>query len=480
MKLPKNLNPLYKPYGQYQTDTIGFGVIKDNPGLLLCLGSGKTYCSINICRWRIQNNNVKKILVICPTTIMLKWQGEIHKFSEHRATVLHDEIRDNRIEKIHLFNHDNTHFGIINYEALYPFYQELSELTLDIIVADESARYIKNAGSKRTKASIWLGDKVRYRSILTGTPIANKPLDIWSQYRFLDKGKTFGLNFWAWRNHFFNKISYGQYNKWEVKKDRIQELNRKIYINAIRFKTEDVLKDLPERSNVLIDLEMNKYLLKVYNKIKSKIIAEIETEMGQATLNIPHIFTKLIRLQQVTSGYIKDVDDNIKNLKELPKLNAVVEEVETIVEHKESVIVWCRFRYTIKLLSEMLGKIKHVVMTGDDSHTEKGKKWKEFQESKTLNVFIGQVEAGGIGIELFKINSGAEFQHMIFAENTFVLDHREQAIGRSYGRIGQKSKTRVVDFIFKDTIDEKIYDTVLNNKRIAEEILNNGITKFLE
>ena len=76
MKLPKNLNPLHEPYGQYQTDTIGFGVIKDNPGLLLCLGSGKTYCSINICRWRIQNNNVKKILVICPTTIMLKWQWD--------------------------------------------------------------------------------------------------------------------------------------------------------------------------------------------------------------------------------------------------------------------------------------------------------------------------------------------------------------------------------------------------------------------
>ncbi len=438
-----------------------------------------TFCSINICRYRIQFNKVNKVMIICPTSITRKWKREISKFSEYEAIILHDEIRKNRIDKINYFKNSNIHFGIINYEGLYPFYEELSKLKLDYIVADESARYIKNHTAQRSTATVWLGDKAKYRSILTGTLIANKPLDTWMQFRFLNKGKTFGLNFYSWRGYFFKKLDFGTYKKWVIKKDRIGELSKRIYLNSIRYTTKEVFKDLPEVNNILIDLNMNEYMKKTYEKVKSKIRSEIETECGRTSINIPHIFTKLIRLQQVTSGYIKDEYDNIVNLKEFIKLDAVVDEIKDILETKESVIVWCKFRHTISLLENMLKNIKYIVMTGDDNSTQKDKKWNTFQKSKTINVFIGQIESGGIGIELFKLNSTADYQHMIFVENTFVLDHREQAIGRSYGRIGQNSKVRIVDFIFRDTIDEKIYDTIMSNKKIADEILKQGIDKFI-
>lgn len=479
MKLPNGLKLLSEPRGQYQTDTISYGVITKNPALLLCLGSGKTFCALNICRYRIKFNRVKKVMIICPSSITKKWEREVHKFTEHKCIILHDEIRQNRIDKIKYFNRSNIKFGIINYEGLHPFYEELSKIKIDYIVADESARFIKNPHTQRSITSVWLGDTARYRCILTGTLIANKPLDIWTQYRFLDKGKTFGTNYYAWRGYFFRKLDFGQYKKWVIKKDKIGELNKRIYQNAIRFETKDIFKDLPEANSVLIELEMNKYLRKIYEKIKHKIRSEIETEGGITTLNIPHIFTKLIRLQQTTSGYIKDEFNKLENLKEFPKIDAIIEEIESIVEQYESVILWCRFRHTINLLSRRLKNTKHIVMTGDDNSTEKDKKWSKFQKSKTVNVFIGQIEAGGIGIELFKLNSDDEYQHMIFVENTFVLDHREQAIGRSYGRIGQNSKVRIIDFIFKDTIDEKIYNTIVENKKLADEILKQGINEFL-
>lgn len=482
MKLPKNLNPLYSPFGQYQTDSIGFGVIKRNPGLLLDLGLGKTYVALNICKWRIENTGVNKILVVCPTSIMLKWLEETHKFTPYRGMILHDEIRNKRQHLLYIFKHNDANFGIINYEGLAPFLDDLLQINFDIIIADESARYIKNPNANRTKAIIELGDLVDYRMILTGRLIANKPMDAWSQFRFLDKGKTFGINFYAWRNYFFRQMKFNRFKKWIPRKDRIVGIRAGIYKNCIVFKKEDVFEDLPEIIPVVINLKMSNNLRTQYKQVKEQIISEIDAEYGTATLNIQHIFTKLVRLQQITSGYVKDEHDRIRNLRETPKLDAIVDEIDSVIHSGESVIVWCRFLHTIGLISEYLkkNKIKHVIMTGADKSTEKTKKWKGFQKSKTINVFIGQVEAGGIGIELFKINSKDEFQHMIFAENTFALDHREQAIGRSYGRIGQHSKCRVVDFIIQNTIDVKILRTIMSNKEMAEEIMKGGITKFLE
>jgi len=493
MKLPKNLNPLHPPIGQFQTDTIGFGVIHENSGLLLPVGLGKTYCSINVCKWRIQNNNVKKILILCPTPILTKWQEEIEKFSGHNSIILHNQNRDKRLQLINRFTKDNTIYGLINYEGLSPYLKQLLKIKLDMIVADESSRYIKNLISgirdfsghfktvKRTEATLLLGDKAKYRIILTGTLITAKPLDIWSQFRFLDKGEAFGDNYYAWRGYYFNKIDYGNFSKLEIKQEKIKQLNKKIFSKCIRFEKKDVMPDLPESMYQTINITMEDSLQRIYDKLQKKIISEIETAEGTAVINILHIFTKLIRLQQVTSGYIKDEDNIIKDLKQTPKLDAVMEEIYTVLDSNESVIIWCKFRYTISLISKKLtkNKVLHTVMTGSDNPKQKTQKWKGFQKSKTINVFIGQVVAGGIGIELFKIDSTEEYQHILFVENTFVLDHREQAIGRNEQRIGQNAKCRIVDFVVKRTIDEKILNTIKQDKKISDMIMKGGVRKWL-
>ena len=104
----------------------------------------------------------------------------------------------------------------------------------------------------------------------------------------------------------------------------------------------------------------------------------------------------------------------------------------------------------------------------------------EFQRSKTKNVFIGQIMSGGIGIELFKKHSTADkMQHMMFFENIWGLDPREQALGRNM-RIGQKSKCRYIDLIIADTIDVKMMNRRIDDKAIADEIVERGIRGFLE
>lgn len=490
MKLPKNLNPLYDPYGQFQIDTIGFGVIKPNAGLLLPVGKGKTYCAINICKWRIENSGVKKTLILCPVSVMEKWQDEIMKFSGDNSIIIHNSSRNKRIKLLNTFNHSNIKYGITNYEGLHPYFDHFQKINIDMMIADESSRYIKNIVSgqrdragrlkpvKRSNATVLLGDKAKYRLILTANLI-NKPNDIWTQFRFLDKGKTFGDNYWAWRNYYFSQEDLGFYKKWVLKEDKIQQLRDKIYSICIYFDKKDIESDVPEAIYQTIPITMDRSLRKVYEQIRLKVKSEIETEQGNTTLNIKHIFTKLIRCQQVTSGYIKDESGDIKDLKQKPKLKALLEEIETILDSEESAVVWCRFRYTIKLIENMLkkNKINYLVMHGGTKN--KGSVWKDFQKSKTINVFVGQVEAGGIGIELFKLNSNADYQHVLFMENVFGLDPRNQAIGRVEQRIGQTAKCRVVDFIVKDSIDEKIYNSIIKDEEVALSIMRDGITSWL-
>uniref|UniRef100_A0A6M3K1M9 Putative helicase n=2 Tax=viral metagenome TaxID=1070528 RepID=A0A6M3K1M9_9ZZZZ len=488
MKLPTNFDLIAPPWGKFQEESIGFGVLKENPGLLLDMGLGKTYVALNIARYRIQNNNVNKVLVASPLGVIGKWLKEIRKFTEYDGIILHSGSKKKRIDSIKQFQRNNKYkFGLINYEALFIYFNYLKTVGIDIIIADESARYIKNIkqsndkfeGTKRALAAVALGDLVRHRMILTGTLITNIPIDIWGQFRFLDKGTTFGQNFYSWRNYFFIPYKYSGFVKWILNKERAKYLTKGIYNSCIRFKKEDVIQDLPEKVNIILELELEGKLLAEYNRAKKEILAELETEQGLARVNMQHIFTKIIRLQQITSGFTKNERDENVRLIHTPKLDALIEEIEMILEEKESIIIWCKFLFTIKTISDILNNknINHIIMTGKDK--DKTSKWRTFQISG-CPIFIGQVVAGGIGIELFKENTMDEYQHTIFMENEFSLDVRDQATGRSYGRIGQRAKSRIVDITIKNTIDEKILNTLNKNRDISDLIMEKGAINFIK
>ena len=499
MKAPKNFQFIKKPY-QHQWESFVFALKRNNAGILLDLGLGKTKVAIDVARYRIQHSNVDKVLVVCPTSILVNWKNEIQKFSEYKAVILHAP-RQERRRRLFL---PNYHFYIINYESLFPIFKSIgilkpigmppkwkyidnkpkisyliSKLNFKMIIFDESARYIKNHQAKRTRASILLADHAQYKLILTGTPIANKPLDVWSQYRVLDGGKTFGTNFYQFRNRYFMRLKMGMWDKWVMKKSSVDIFSSKIYSVSIRKTKDEIAQDFPKRINQVIELKPTGELLKIYKKVYKQIISEIDTKGGNVVLEVNNILTKLLRLQQITSGFVGTRKRGFYELNTTPKLDALIDEIESVVDANESVVVWCRFRKSIELISKRLDKlkVKYITMSGKDS--DKYKKWKGFQKSKTKNVFIGQVESGGIGIELFKHESDAKkSQYMIFFENTWSLDTREQALGRIH-RIGQKSLCVYKDLVVKHTIDERILESIKENKKIADLILEKGVKGWL-
>jgi len=498
MKLPKNFNIVGTELYDYQLDSFLFCLQRPSSGLLLDMGLGKTLVAITVARYRIQFDGIKKILVVCPTSVLYNWQKEIKKFSEYKSLILHASSKEERLHKT--LEKDYT-FGIINYEALYPLlrdmgviytpagkktfilasnYQELlKQINLGMIIFDESARFIKNHDARRTICSITLSNVVPYNLILTGTPIANRPLDVWSQFRALDGGKTFGKDFYAFRGFYFYKYPNTAWGKYYLKKDKAFLFSSKIFGVCIRKKKEEVLENLPKQLYSTINIKMDSELKKLYIDVKRQIISEIETVEGITTLIIHSILAKLVRLQQITAGFTVK-DEKIVELIQQPKLDALIEQIEIILDQEESVVVWCRFVKSISMIAERLTRlgIKHVTMSGQDKGKEKYDKWKGFQQSNNINVFIGQVESGGFGIELFKLDSQEDkTQYTIFYENTFSLDVRSQGKSRVH-RIGQKSTCMYIDLIVEDSIDEFILKTLEQKKNVADMILEGGVNKL--
>lgn len=480
MKLPTGYELFLPTRGDYQLETIIHGIITKDPALLLDLGLGKTYTALQIARYRIKSCNVKKVLIFAPTSLLYTWQKKgVEWCTEYKAIILHSK-GDDRIRLINEFkDNPNIHFGIINYEALAPFGVEIDAIPLDMIIADESSRYIKNPLAKRTQATMYFGDKTKHNIILSGTLITKRPLDIWSQYRFLDGGATFGINYYEWRKFFFNKHLYAGREKWEVNKERVNILTKHLFINAIQFSKKEVWKDRKEP--IFTDIIIPKHKVEPhYSQIEKEVIAEIETEIGSARINTANIFTRLIRLQQLTGGFIKS-KDGIQPLVRQPKLDALIDEVDSILDADEAVVVWCRFHASLDLVCNTLKEkeIKTIKMSGKDNHKKKEEKWRTYQSSKEIKVFVGQIEAGGIGIELFKLDSEDVYQHTIYYEKTWVKDHYEQSLGRT-DRIGQNATCRYVNIMIEDTIDERIHNCNEKDIRISDAIMGKGIKNFLK
>ena len=474
MKLPRGFS-LHSPVvADFQQDTINYGILNNNAALLLHMGLGKTYCALQIARFRIQFCNAKKILVLAPASLLYNWQEEVNKFTEYNSIILYGD-KNYRKSSIKEFIEEDYYFGIINYEALTKKYFSRNLLySYDIVIADESAKYLKTFNTKRTEVATDIADISKYKLILTGTPISNKPIDIWSQYRFLDGGRTFGNNFYKWRHHYFYQ-SGGRFKYYTFKKKLSTELSHKIYGTSIRFGKEHRKGKLPKELFSPIILKPGNKFYNAYDDVRDKILTEIKLEGGIANIKIDNVLTKLIRLQQITSGFIK-IDGVEHRLEYTPKLDALEEYIDTALSVGDSVIIWCWFKYSIQIISDLLKEksIKYLTMSGSDSSIEKTKKWKRFQKSKTINAFVGQIVSGGIGINLNKLNiKTTESQHMVFYENTQTLADREQALGR-VDRVGVITDTIYYkDILIKDTIDEKIMRSITANKDLADLIIKN-------
>ena len=322
----------------------------------------------------------------------------------------------------------------------------------------------------QTRAVMRIRKNIEQRYILTGTPIANSPIDAFSQFFFLNPD-ILGKNFWAFRSMYciMKTVKMGERSfKTIVAYQNLELLQKKIAKHSFRVLKEDCL-DLPPKTFETIKITMDKDQERIYKEMANELITEFEGQVILARVMV----TKLMRLSQITSGFVKDVDGVEHSLKKNPKMTELFNLLDDLLYGDKKVVIWTRFLHNMRMISEGLDerKIKYNTLHGGTK--DKDAAWREFQADKSIKIFLGQYQTGGLGIDLFASDT------CIFYDNSYALIDRLQSEDRLH-RIGQDSnKVTYIDLICEKSIDEVVRKTLKNKKSLADVVTGDGWRQVL-
>lgn len=448
-ELPEVKNTQFKPW-LHQSRAYWFARQLPAAMLAMEMGTGKTKVTVDVISNR---DDIQRVLVVCPKSVISVWKKEIQKHSTLEIGVLslYAESVKAKTEaaKCFLGAYPSKKVIIINYESVWrePFNEWALKQDWDLVVLDESHR-IKSPGGAASRYCARLGQKARNRMCLTGTPMPHSPLDIYAQYRFLDPG-IFGTSFTKFRDHYAVMGGYGGYEILGYKNQ--EEMNQKMF--SIGFRASKDILDLPE----FVDLERSVQLRKGTREIYNDVEADFYTEVEKNTVTAANALTKLLRLQQITSGFIKTdageiipVDDG--------KEKALGDVLEDIPQG-EPVVVFCRFQYDLNIIKKVTkdsGR-RYAELSGRKNELEK---W----QSGEVEIIGVQIQAGGVGVDLTRSC------YAIYFSLGFSLGDYEQSRARVH-RPGQKRSVKYIHLITQNTVDEKVYEALSERKDVVETIL---------
>ena len=435
-----------KPF-RHQRYAVTMIVKKKQYGLFIEMGLGKTKAVVDAYLYLKARGELKNALIICPKPVILSWKEELEKHGEKGYVILTGTKR----QRLKLLNLDKI--NIINYAGVLMLKDILLKFNTkeSLIVLDESSK-IKNPDAKRTKLITHLFRCTRYRVILSGTPITQSPIDIFSQYQFLST-YIFNMKSWyAFRNTYCEMGGYMNYKV--VGYRNLPQLKEIIHRNAYILKKKDCDEvDLPEKIYEKFELEMKPNMKAMYKDMKENLVAEVNEDL---TLTASIILVKLLRLHQILSGvWMVERKDNLK----------LMETINVIKEFSgdQKVVIFCKFIDSLKMLSEELTKegISNETYYGETR--DRDEVISRFRNTD-VKVLIAQIQTAGMGLNLQCASM------VIYYENTFSLQDRLQSEDRCH-RTGQRNNVTYVDLVYKGTVDVDILEAIKEKKKIADYLI---------
>lgn len=421
--------------------------------LLADMGTGKSMMTIAITGTLEVDKGVKKMLVVCPKSIVGVWEDEFRKFADYRyALTVLDGTMEKKRSSFNYMQGAALQIIVVNYESCWRLETEISKWSPDLIVCDESSK-IKTPSASQSKALHRLGRQSKYNIILTGTPITGSPLDIFSQYKFLDDS-IFGTSFYLFRNRY--AILGGYQNRMIVGYRHLDELVEKVHSIAFRIKIEDAI-DLPPFIDETRAITLEPKAQSLYRMLEQDCYAELAN--GEVTAR--NVLTQLLRLAQCTGGFIRDDIKGEAQQVSGAKLDALEDIIDTCLDEEKKVVVFARFVPEIEAIAAMLKKKKIGYALIYGATTDRADQVKKFQEDPEIKVFIGQLQTTGMGLTLTAANVA------VFYSLDFSYASYEQSRARIH-RIGQKQKCLYIHLVGKGTVDEKILNALKHKGDIAK------------
>lgn len=484
------------PMWEHQKNAVYIGLEKENLALFMDVGTGKTRTLLEIYRRRCANHNkILQTLVFVPQIAIRNWKNEILKYTKipSENIFLVTGTGAQKIKELKKAISQTNSIVITNYESVQN--DEIFEMLLgygfEVLVCDESQR-LKNPKSKRAKKILKLSDlkSIKYRYILSGTPILNSALDIFMQYRILDSGITFGKNYLNFRDMYFQDVNArwagkpNYFPKFVPIVEKYPELSARIGHSAVKAIKSDCL-DLPPLVKMRAEIEMSPEQKRVYKEIALEFVAEV-TEMTNSKKPIYLVtemaLSKALRMQQILTGYIPNPEinptetDNFEEFskKEVlffdknPRANALEELLEDITPNHK-VIVWAVFSPNYKTIAEVCRRVgvEYAELHGGITGEKRQKDLERFLKDPKCRVLIANQQAGGIAINL------VEASYMIYYSKNFSLEQDIQSEARNYrGGSEVHEKITRIDLVTPNTIDDIIQDALINKKAVGDLLLS--------
>jgi len=441
--------------------------------LFMDLGTGKSRTAIEIVRHHYnKNKKILRTLILGPSAVTLNWRNEFLKFTKIPSSKIFPLMGslDKRMKILRNVPHDSIF--ITNYESMaYPkFVEAVMYRVPEVLILDESQK-IKDTKAKRTKNLIKLSYEmeklpVKHRYLLTGTPVLNSSIDLFSQFLVLDAGKTFGTNFYAFRAAYFqDKNAFMPRQKhfpnFVARNGSVDKIKEKIAPISAEANKDQCLS-LPPFVRQEIEVELGYEQKKAYDEMKKDFIAFVTSGVATAQLAL----TKALRLQQILSGFLNLEEEKVHVFKENPRADALEELIVDIAPNQKT-IIWSIFHKDYELIEDILKRNKINFRTLTGLTKDKQKEIDEFQADDSVRVMVASQMAGGTGVNLTAASC------MIYYSRSYSLEHDLQSEARAYrgGSEHHKSITRI-DLFAKGTVDELVLSALREKKNLAESILD--------
>ncbi len=450
---------LYK----HQTNGVEKGK-QGNLALFWECGTGKTLTTIEIIK-----HHGGKALVVCPLSIIdAAWLEDIQKFApELTAVSLHDKKPAKRRERL-AEDHD---IYIINFAGFKILYKDICAKGFTTLVIDESS-CMRNPRSQQTMSILSLagvksyGAKkkgfvtdrpIQHRYVLSGTPASNGEIEYWSQIKFITGpgGRVFNDNFYAFRGQWFvDKFARAnvKFQDWCLPKERRQAFIDKMAPVCDVVRKADAL-DLPPQVHEKRIVELSKQEQAAYNTFKDDMVLEF----SDATVLSSNALTEILRLRQLTSGFVyTEAGAKETGRTKIKELNAVLDEIG----RDKPVIIWANFRHEIEtLVDELPGAVALYGGTED-----KGAVIKDFVDGKT-QYLVANPQSSAHGW------TGVHCSHSIYFSLGYSYELLKQSQDRVH-RLGQVNSVTYYYLLAKGTIDMVIYKALINKQDLSDSLLD--------
>lgn len=402
--------------------------------------------------------SVSPTLLIAPTSVVGNWVREIAKFAPHLRAIVHhgsDRIKDEAEFQAIGLQHDVV---ITSFTLARKDEKLLSSVQWQRVVLDE-AQNIKNPKAAQTRAILKL--QARHRLALTGTPVENRLLDLWSIFNFLNPG------YLGKEAHFRKSFEIPiQKDNNRLKSTTLKKLVEPFILRRVKT-DQSIINDLPDKVEQNLYCNLTKEQASLYEAVVKDVSEQIADTEGIQRKGL--ILSTLLKLKQICNHPAQFLQDKSDFSPERShKLSRLVEMVEEAISEGESLLVFSQFKEVCDALEKHFKHANHYntyYIHGGTSRQKREQAIAEFQDPETEpSVFILSLKAGGVGITLTKAN------HVFHFDRWWNPAVEDQATDRAF-RIGQKKNVFVHKFVAMGTLEERIDQMIADKKKLSSTIV---------